>query len=267
MKILIISTGFLGDGMLAGSFAENCKRNGYERVDLIVGWPQILQLLRNNPHIDNVFLSNPIGANPPTPKDISMYDRVYNTPHLVFSERPIDTFNKAIGLTDLEYNFKLYVPDIEIEPKTKPRLSFQYDWHLRSFGTNKTSRNPQRIIEAISSKYEVLVIGDDTHWNIDENTPITFLQHCAVIKNSDVFFGYPGGMHWVAAGTGVPTITTSEWLMKHYIDKGEYKGNDFNEFKDQWMVHACKNYKEPHILFEPEVSDDYIIEYLLKYEL
>ena len=52
MKLLIISVGFLGDNILAGSFAENCKKAGYERVDLLIGWPQTLQVLKNNPNID-----------------------------------------------------------------------------------------------------------------------------------------------------------------------------------------------------------------------
>jgi len=268
MKILIINNGFLGDGMLAGSFAENCKKNGFEKVDLLVGWPQIHKLLSNNPYIDNVFLSSTIGAYPTYPQELlTLYDKVYPIDHLVFSERPIDTFNKTIGLKSLDYDFKLYVPDVEIEAKIKHRLSFQYDWSTRSFSKGRKPRDPQYIIDSISDKYEVFVIGDDTHWNINENTSTTFLQHCAVIKETDVFFGYPGGMHWVAAGVGTPSITTSEWLLEHYKNKREFVGNNFDEFKDQWMVHACKHHGDSHILLEPEISDEDIITYLLNYQV
>jgi hypothetical protein len=56
-------------------------------------------------------------------------------------------------------------------------------------------------------------------------------------------------------------------LLEHYRNNKEYRGNNFEEFKEQWMVHACKHFEEPHILLEPEVSDEYIIDYLLNYEV
>jgi hypothetical protein len=269
MKLLIINTGYLGDSVLAASFAENCKLYGYNRVDLLIGFPQTYQLIKDSFNIDNVYLSKNIGPYPEYTDEmnISIYDNIYKTDLLQFGEKPIDLFNTHFNIDIVKYNFTFNTPQIELPPKNKPRLAFQYDWHLRSYAQNNTPRNPQYIIDSISDKYEVFVIGDDTHYNIDKNTPIDFIKHCAIIKECDLFFGYPGGMHWMAAGVNTPTITTSEVLYYHYINKGEFKGNNFNEFKTQWMVHASKHFNEPHILLKPEVSDEEIINYLLNYNI
>jgi len=269
MKLLIVNIGFIGDGILAGSLAENCKKNGYEIVDIIVGFPQLFQLLKNNPYIDNVYLSNELTSHPNIPDTIdkSLYDTIYYSDHLVFNEKPLDTFNKKFNLKNLDYDFTIYTPEIEIETKIKPRLAFHYDWSMRSFTKNNIPRDPQYIIDSISDKYEVLVIGDSSHYNVDENTPIDFIKCCALIKECDLFFGYPGGLHWVAGGVRTPSITTSEWVINHYKNNGEFKGNNFEDFKDKWMVHTSKHFNESHILLEPEISNDNIISYLLNHKI
>lgn len=270
MKLLIINIGWLGDSVLAGSFAENCKKNGYTQVDMLVGLPQTTALLQANPFIDNVYQSPNLGSHPEIPPgfNLSDYDRVYRTDHLTFKERPIDTFNKVLGLKALEYDFKLYVPEIDFEfTSDKPRLAFQVDWHLRSWGPEQCKRDPENIIKKLSDKYDIYLIGDDTHYNINESTADNFAGQCSLISQCDLFFGYPGGMHWMAAGVGTPTVTTSEWVIRHYTNIGEYTSTNFLDFKQQWMIHASKHFSESHVILEPEVSDESIINYLLEYKV
>jgi hypothetical protein len=71
----------------------------------------------------------------------------------------------------------------------------------------------------------------------------------------------------MASGVGTPTVTTTEFITRHYINNGEYTPTDFESFKEQFMVHASKHFIEPHILLEPEVSDEFIIDFLLKYKI
>ena len=52
MKILIINFGWIGDSVLASSLAENCKLNGYEQVDLLLGFPQTAEMISLNSNID-----------------------------------------------------------------------------------------------------------------------------------------------------------------------------------------------------------------------
>jgi len=270
MKLLIVNIGWLGDSILAGSFAENCKKNGYTQVDILVGFPQTVALLQANPSIDNVLQSTNLGAYPELPPDIDpqIYDRIYNTDHLRFEERPLDTFNKTFNLQNLDYAFKLNVPEVDFEfENTKPRLAFQVDWHLRSWGPGESKRDPEAIINALAQKYDVYLIGDDTHYNINESTADNFATQCALIKQCDLFFGYPGGMHWMAGGVRTPSVTTSEWVIRHYISTGEFKATDFQSFKEQWMVHASKHFTESHIILEPAISDEEIIKYLLEFNI
>lgn len=264
-SILLVSHGFLGDGILAGSLAVNCKNNGYDRVDMLIGFPQILQLLKNNQLIDNVYIES-IGSHPAIPNWIldNNYDVIYTIDHLVFNERPIDTFNKTVKLDTLNYSYKLYVPEADLNnDNDKLNLAFQADWINRSYGPNNTHRNVNYILDKLSQKYNIFFVGGDTHYNINEETPITFLKHCSLIQYCDLFFGYPGGMHWVAGGVNTPTVCTSEHVVLHYTNNGEFKDNAFNEFCDQWMVHTSKHFKDQHhILLEPYISDDDIIKYL-----
>jgi hypothetical protein len=263
-SILIVSHGFLGDGILAGSFAENCKKNGYDLVDILVGFPQLIELLSNNPWIDNVYIDQ-IGSHPAVPGSLMKknYETIYFTDHLVFNEKPIDTFNTKIQLKKLEYDFKLYVPEVELQKNNKPDLAFQLDWSARSYGPNNVSRDVNTIVNKLQEKYNVYFVGGDTHYNIDNDTPTTFLKHCALIQYCDVFFGYPGGMHWVAGGVNTPTICTSEHVVLHYTNNSEFKDNTFEEFCNQWMVHTSKHHIDQyHILLEPYISDNDIINYL-----
>lgn len=264
-NILLISNGFIGDSILAASFADNCKKNGFGRVDLLVGFPHTIELLQNNPNIDNVYWSS-IGPHPtidPSIINTNNYGTIVNLPHLKFNQRPIDTFNDAsVSLSELEYNYKLYVPSNNLPPKTKPRLAFQTDWHTRCFYRGN-SRDVNYILERLEEKYEVFLVGGGTHYDINNNTPYEFLQHCSLIQSCDLFFGFPGGIHWIAGGVGCPTITTSDHVIKHYTNNGEFKGINFDDFKNQWMVHTSKHFSNNHILLPPDISDDEIINYLL----
>lgn len=270
MKLLVINIGWLGDSILAGSFAENCKKNGYSQVDMLIGLPQTLTLLQANPFIDNVYQSTKANPYPELPSEINLesYDRVYNTEHLKFSECPLDTFNKSFNLECLDYAFKLYVPTLDFDfNNLKPRLAFQVDWHLRSWGPGESKRDTEKIINALTDKYDVYLVGDNTHFNIDESTADNFVRQCSLIKQCDLFFGYPGGMHWMAGGVRTPTITTSEWVIRHYTHNGEYQPSGFESFKQQWMVHANKHFEELHTILEPAISDEGIINYLLEYKV
>lgn len=272
MKLLIKCIGFLGDNILVGSLAENCKKNGFERVDLLIRFPHTLQLLKNNSYIDNVYLSSDKQTLVSNEIDYSIYDDIYTPTQIFFNEKPLDTFNKHFNLKKLEYDFNLYVPDVFIERNSKPLLAFHHDWYRRSFSTNKTPRDPQHIIDLISDKYDIYLVGSDnnypyTHYDVNENTHIDFLKHCAIIKECDLYFGYPGGMHWVAGGVRTPSITTSEWMVHYHINNGDFKGSSFKEFNNQYMLHNNKHFSEPHILLEPEIPDEDIIKYLLNFNI
>jgi hypothetical protein len=207
-----------------------------------------------------------VGSHPQIPEWVlsNNYDVIYTIDHLVFNEKPIDTFNKTLQLDKLNYSYKLYVPEADLSVDNgKLNLAFQADWINRAYGPNNSARNVQHVIERLSDKYNVFLVGGDTHYNINEETPITFLKHCALIQYCDLFFGYPGGMHWIAGGVGTPTVCTSEHVLQHYTNNGEFKQDTFTEFCEQWMVHTSKHFPDQqHILLEPYISDNDIITYL-----
>jgi ADP-heptose:LPS heptosyltransferase len=255
MKIAIISIGFFGDGILAGSFCENLKLNGCDRVDLFIRFPQIYELLKDNPYIDNLYMLPPNGINE------SHYDKVYTWDKAEFGVKPIDTINKHFNLKKLKYDFDLNVPDIKLKGNpTKYNLAFHEDERstILSYGGK---RNMSKIIEGIQDKYNIYFIGKGKH---NEYIPNDFINnHCAIIKQCDLFFGYPGGMHWIAAGLKVPTITVSEFIMNHYQNTTqEFRSSDFDLFQKKWMWHANKHFNETHTLLPPDISEENIIKIL-----
>jgi ADP-heptose:LPS heptosyltransferase len=265
MKILIINFGWIGDSILASSLAENCKLNGYEQVDLLLGFPQTAEILKLNSNIDNIYVSKIPGCDPVTDGiDLSIYDRVYKTAGLKFNKKPLDLFNEDFGFKDLKYSYELNTYEVSFEDTTKPILAFQLDWNNRS-RSEIGPRNQDNIIAKLQKKYNIFIIGNNSHFSIDENTSETFLMDTSALKKCDLFFGYPGGLHWVAAGVGTKTICTSEHVFNHYKNNGEFKGEDFDQFKEQWQVHASKIFTDQkHILLEPFISDDAIVDYLMQ---
>ena len=274
MNILIINVGFIGDSLFAASLCENLKRSGiYNRVDLLIGFPQTLDVLKYNPFIDNVYLSNRIGSTPTTANvpqecDLSVYDKIYSTAHSEFGQRFLDTWNKNFGLTDLDYEIKLHIPPMEFEfESNKPRIAFHLDWNQRSYQKNKTPRNPQGIINALQKDFDVYPVGAHSHFDLNKNTSHDFLVMCGVIAHCDVFFGYPGGLHCVAAAVGTPTITTSEYLLHHFTHTGDFTGTGIEEFRRDFKLHAMHHCTDvPHILLEPEISDIEIIDYIKEHK-
>jgi hypothetical protein len=271
MNILIINIGFIGDSLFAASLAENCKKNGYDRVDLLIGFPQTFDLLKLNPHIDNVYQSDVIGAYPgvdnlPAGCDTGVYDVIYPTAHSRFSEKFLDTYNRTLSLPNLDYSFNLYLPEMEFEmDHKKPKLAFHTDWDKRSFQKNGAPRDSEFIIRNLTDYYDVYRVGANSHFEYDTDKSYKFLIECGFISKCDLFFGFPGGMHWVAAGTGIPTVTTSEHMMSHFKSTGDFKGSTLGDFKRDFMLHASHHFpNQDHTLLEPEVGDLDIITYLIE---
>jgi hypothetical protein len=265
MKILIINFGWIGDSILASSLAENCKLNGYERVDLLLGFPQTAEILSLNSNIDNVYVSSIPGCDPSTDGiDLSIYDRVYKTAGLKFNKKPLDLFNEDLGFENLKHSFELNTREATFKDTSKPTIAFQLDWSNRS-RSETGPRDQDGIIAKLQKKYNVFIIGNNSQFNIDENTSKTFLMDASILKKCSLFFGYPGGLHWVAAGVGTKTVCTSEYVFDHYKNKGEFQGENFDQFKEQWQVHASKIFTDQeHILLEPFISDDAIVDYLMQ---
>ncbi len=265
MKILIINFGWIGDSILASSLAENCKLNGYEQVDLLLGFPQTAEMISLNSNIDNVYVSRVPGCDPVTDGiDLSIYDRIYKTRGLVFGKKPLDWFNEDFGFDNLKYSFELNTYEVSFEDTSKPTLAFQLDWNNRSRSATGP-RDPNSMVAKLQKKYNVFIIGNGSQFDIDENTSENFLLNASALKNCDLFFGYPGGLHWLAAGVGIKTVCTSEHVMDHYTNNGEFIGKDFNKFKEEWQVHASKLFtNQEHVLLEPFISDDAIVDYLMQ---
>jgi len=100
-KILIKCTGFIGDILFASSIAKKLKEQNKEcTVDYSIPVPQPLELLYNNPYIDNVFLDSNINE--------ADYEIINVIPLVDQSITPPRQFQQAAGIEDVDDMFEVY---------------------------------------------------------------------------------------------------------------------------------------------------------------
>ena len=237
-KILIKCTGFIGDILFASSIAKKLKEQNKEcTVDYSIPVPQPLELLYNNPYIDNVFLDNNINE--------SDYERVIVTPLVDQSITPPRQFQQAAGIEDVDDMFKVYTNPAydylaertfsDAKSKGIKVVTWLSNWEERSFlfteqqykagvdvpnlGYGGSHRDVNYIVSNLNDNYAMLEVGFTNgvnQFSTGLNTAATYSFTASLIKASDYFIGAEGGLANLAAGVGTNTILTSDFVHQLY---------------------------------------------------
>jgi hypothetical protein len=237
-KILIKCTGFIGDILFASSIAKKLKEQNKEcTVDYSIPVPQPLELLYNNPHIDNVFLDSNINE--------SDYERVIVTPLVDQSITPPRQFQQAAGIEDVDDMFKVYTNPAydylaertfsDAKSKGIKVVTWLSNWEERSFlfteqqykagvdvpnlGYGGSHRDVNYIVSNLNDNYAMLEVGFTNgvnQFSTGLNTAATYSFTASLIKASDYFIGAEGGLANLAAGVGTNTILTSDFVHQLY---------------------------------------------------
>ena len=237
-KILIKCTGFIGDILFASSIAKKLKEQNKEcTVDYSIPVPQPLELLYNNPYIDNVFLDNNINE--------SDYERVIVTPLVDQSITPPRQFQQAAGIEDVDDMFKVYTNPAydylaertfsDAKSKGIKVVTWLSNWEERSFlfteqqykagvdvpnlGYGGSRRDIKYIVSNLNDKYTMVNVGFPNgvnQFSTGLNTAATYSFTASLIKASDYFIGAEGGLANLAAGVGTNTILTSDFVHQLY---------------------------------------------------
>ena len=237
-KILIKCTGFIGDILFASSIAKKLKEQNKEcTVDYSIPVPQPLELLYNNPYIDNVFLDSNINE--------SDYERVIVTPLVDQSITPPRQFQQAAGIEDVDDMFEVYTNPAydylaeqmysEYKSKGIKVVTWLSNWEERSFlfteqqykagvdvpnlGYGGSRRDIKYIVSNLNDKYTMVNVGFPNgvnQFSTGLNTAATYSFTASLIKASDYFIGAEGGLANLAAGVGTNTILTSDFVHQLY---------------------------------------------------
>lgn len=292
-KCLIITYGFFGDILFASSVAEKLiEEKQYDSVDFLIGFPQMKRLLQNNPFIENVYVSENVSPKPYNKTiNYSSYTKVIELTPLSFEEPPPIEFQKFCGVKNPNTFYKTYTePDYDSfalnsiknefgnakktiaimrnwEEKT---FSFTEDEYKRginvpNFGYGGKRRNVKFIVNELEKHFNVVYVGFDsnvsqfsTH-SLRDNEAGSLLYDCSVMKACDAFIGAEGGLANLAAGAGVKTIITGDFIHQLYGWNGVLK-----KIKEPKLGPVYYFPEFGHVTLNPYISDEEVVNQILR---
>jgi hypothetical protein len=244
-KALVVCYGYLGDHLFASSIAKKLlEEKQFDMVDYVVGFPQVIPLLKLNPFIHEVFYE---GIPTPSPRVLfnNGYDKIIQLGPLSFVEPPCVEFQKLAGIRNPTPDFQVYtdstvdemvkdhfktITDVPIvavmsnwEPKTFRFTKEQYEAGIDvpNKGYGGSWRNIKYIVEQLEKHFVLVWVGapaNVTQFETVVETPQTrtLLGEASILKHCDFFVGAEGGMANLAFGVGCKTILTSDFVHQLY---------------------------------------------------
>jgi len=293
MKILIKTTGFIGDILFASSVAEVLCRElslGYSGVDFLIGFPQPYELLKLNPFIGEVYLTDTFGPYP-TSNIEKNYSIIYTMPHVNQNEIPIIQFQKACNVKSPINNFKIYTnKNIDAIVKSqllnlkhesgKRIIGYVANWKQSTIKYTKeefesgvvfnnalahshsNTRDVNFILSELSKHFILIPLGFEqsvSQYDLGLESCSLYSYTASLIKNCDVVIGQEGGLTNLASGIGTRCIITTDFMNYLYGKFGRMK--QFNEIK-LGPSNICPDGK--HIHADPYISDEELLDLIIK---
>jgi len=291
MKTILIKTyGFIGDILFASSIAKKLKEQHGSTtvVDYCIGFPQPYKLLKNNPWIDNVYLSENKGPRVTIPScvDITQYDVIYELPECRQDIQPTIWYQQHCDIKNPTPEFDIYTDPVidesvkhelkQINPNNVKVIGYVANWQSLTVTyteseyeaglnnpsdilahTNKNKRNIQRILNELNLKYILIPLGYDasvTQYHTLLDSTSTYTNTASIIKCCDIVIGQEGGMTNLAAGVGTKCIITTDFMYALYGPRGVMK-----QYPKVNLGPANIFPNSKHINSNPFISDDEII--------
>lgn len=287
---LVITYGFFGDIMFATSLASKLKLQGYSQVDYLIGFPQIEQLVSNDPDINTVYVSQYPGPKPYCSLDLSSYSRVIELGALDYKITPCEQYQEQAGFVDLSSEYKIHTtPEYDIianrfieelkQANNKPVLAVMSNWESKTYiytpeqyqagidvpnlGYGGSHRNIQYIVDELQKHFTLYPVGvgnmnQQETLNLADNDQKSLLFEASIIKHCDAFIGTEGGLCNLAAGVGTKTIITGDFVHQLYGWNGvlkkleEPKLGPIYYFKDAG-----------HVALDPYLTDKQVVDQII----
>jgi len=278
---LVITFGFFGDIIFATPLAEKLKRAGYSQVDYLIGFPQVAQLVQNNPNIDNVFVSQYPGPKPYYSLDLTQYNRVIELGALDYQITPCEQYQQQAGFEKLSSEYVVYTtPEYDTIAKeviselrqagNKPVLAFMTNWQPKTYlftpeqyragidvpnlGYGGAHRDIQYIVDELQKHFTLYPIGvgdanQQQTIHLPDEDQKSLLFEASIMKYCDAFVGTDGGLATIAAGVGTKTLITGDFNLQLYGWNGVLKKIE------QPRLGPREYFEDPHIVLDPYLTD------------
>lgn len=252
-KVLVVCHGYLGDHLFASSLAKKLLDEDHSVVvDYVVGFPQVIPLLEQNPFINQVIFDGKVTPSPEFYDNRGNYDRIIRLGPLSFIEPPCVEFQKVAGISNPTPEFMVYT-DVRTDENIKyefdrlrthgvPIIAVMNNWEKKAFrfteeeyrnnadvpnkGYGGRYRDINSIVKKLQNKFIVIPVGaPDGVTQYDtaaspSSAPRSWLEEASVLKQCDYFVGAEGGLANLAGGVGCKTIIGSEFLAMLYGWRG-----------------------------------------------
>lgn len=286
---LVVTFGFFGDIIFATSLAEKLKKE-YSTVDYLIGFPQVAQLVQNNPNIDNVFVSEYPGPKPYCSIDLTRYGKVIELGALDYQVTPCEQYQRQAGLAEVSSEYKIFTtPEYDAVAKqvteelkatyNKPVVALMTNWQPKTYlftpeqyeagidvpnlGYGGAHRDIQYIVDELQKHFTLYPIGvgdanqqQTIHLPDDDQKSLLF--EASVMKYCDAFIGTDGGLATIAAGVGTKTITTGDFNLQLYGWNGVLK-----KIK-QPRLGPREYFGDPHVVLNPYLTDKEVANQIIK---
>lgn len=255
-KALLVAHGYLGDNIFISSVAQRLKEeNQFDVIDYLTGFPQVFELLAQNPYIDNVYVSETFG---PELRhllgtyDLSSYTQVFKFEPFLFDVQPPIVAQQLCGVKEPSSEIKVWtVPEYDEKAITlindlkqgsdKKVIAWQMSWDEKAYryteeeywtrmgnfqtGCGTQNRNISWMINELSKHFIMIPVGVPktlTQFFTAEyqHEYRSFAEEASVLKHCDYFIGNEGGMANLASAVGCKTILTYEFTWQLYGPRG-----------------------------------------------
>lgn len=286
---LVITFGFFGDIIFATSLAEKLKKE-YSTVNYLVGFPQVAQLVQNNPNIDNVFVSEHPGPVPYCSLDLTKYDRVIQLGALDYEVTPCEQYQQQAGLAEVSSEYVVYTaPEYDKvaeevvqelrQTYNKPVIALMTNWQPKTYlftpeqyeagidvpnlGYGGSHRDIQYIVDELQKHFVLYPIGvgdanqqQTVHLPDDDQKSLLF--EASVMKYCEAFVGTDGGLATIAAGVGTTTVITGDFNLQLYGWNGVLK-----KIKHP-RLGPREYFGHPHMVLDPFLPDEEVANQIIK---
>lgn len=245
MKLLIKTTGFIGDILFATSIAKKAKlEHGIEEVDYLINLRQPKLLMMVNPYIHIVHVNK-----------LHPFDRTYDfevTMPLVDQSEPATIqFQRMAGIAHPEVGYEVHTVqsyDDEAQQwiwdrmalsERRPVVGYVVNWIDKSFefnpeeyargvdvphlGYGGRKHDIPRVIKELSKHFFMVPIGLPSgvgQFDPKANDASSYAYTASLIKACDYVIGEEGGITNLSAGVGTKTIITTSFIAQLYWKNG-----------------------------------------------
>ena len=244
MKILLYHWGYYGDIIVVGqNFARELKRRyPTSKIDLMVR-PRIrcIEDILDSLDLFQSFIEGEIEDYNSLKSD---YDKHYLIDDRVYPEGHLRTIFTHSGFDFRQHPLKLIFSSEQLKiaseilgARNRPVITSQDD-----MGRKWCPAKSANLQEKISGRFELIRLGpNQIHPEVDRK--LTFMESCALISMSDLFFGIDSGIAHGAALSGTQTILLPPIYPEYFISPTSY-GNQF-----------IADPKLHHISIKPDTAD------------